>query len=72
MHKIFGHKLHSFWSLAAISLALLTVPLTASCQRMTEEQALQSIRQLTKGGKLPREALMRLVSQTLVEPPHGR
>src|SRR6187399_2497028 len=44
---------------AVISTALLfTVLATSSCSAQTEEQALQSLRQMTKDGKLPAESVV--------------
>ncbi|HLM02383.1 MAG TPA: transglycosylase SLT domain-containing protein [Pyrinomonadaceae bacterium] len=65
IHKLFHPTAnsHSFFSFVVVSLVFLIVPLgNASCQspvtRMTEEQALQAIRQLTKDGKLPPESIV--------------
>jgi soluble lytic murein transglycosylase len=62
IHKVFQHNSHSFLSFVLVSLVFLVVPFNASCQppvsRMTEEQALQAIRQLTKDGKLPPESVV--------------
>lgn len=55
---MFSSKSYSFLYFFFAFLALVFVPLSASCQRMTEEQALQAIRQLTKDGKLPSEAVV--------------
>lgn len=49
---------HSFFSLILVALVFLVIPFNASCQRMTEEQAQQAIRQLTKDGKLPPESVI--------------
>jgi Soluble lytic murein transglycosylase and related regulatory proteins (some contain LysM/invasin domains) len=56
--RFLRQKSRAALSFAAISMALFMVPLSASCQRMTEEQALQAIRQMTKGGKLPSESVI--------------
>ncbi len=56
-------NLQSFFSFVLVSLVFLIVPLgSVSCQspvsRMSDEQALQAIRQLTKDGKLPPESIV--------------
>jgi soluble lytic murein transglycosylase len=58
IHKVFQLISHSFFSFILVSLVFLVVPFSVSCQRMTEEQALQAIRQLTKDGKLPPESVI--------------
>ncbi len=64
IHKVFQPlNSHSFFSFVLISLVFLIVPFSVSCQtplvsRMTEEQALQAIRQLTKDGRLPPESVV--------------
>ncbi|HEX9959703.1 MAG TPA: tetratricopeptide repeat protein, partial [Pyrinomonadaceae bacterium] len=62
IYKVFQPNSHSFFSLILVSLMFLVVPFNASCQspvsRMSEEQALQAIRQLTKDGKLPAESVI--------------
>ncbi|HEX8734547.1 MAG TPA: transglycosylase SLT domain-containing protein [Pyrinomonadaceae bacterium] len=58
IRKVFQLNSHSFFSFVLISLVFLSVPFAVSCQRMTEEQALQAIRQLTKDGKLPSESVV--------------
>ncbi|MDQ3801712.1 MAG: transglycosylase SLT domain-containing protein [Acidobacteriota bacterium] len=64
IHKVFQPlNSQTFFSFVLISLVFLIVPFNVSCQtplvsRMTEEQALQAIRQLTKGGKLPPESVV--------------
>jgi soluble lytic murein transglycosylase len=53
-------NLHSFFTIFIFACGLLLIPLTASCsavvREMTETDALEIIRQLTKDGKLPPES----------------
>lgn len=60
----------SYLSFIFIFLAFLVVPLETSCASIvtkipvqTEEQALQSLRQMTKDGKLPPEDYVRLIEE---------
>jgi soluble lytic murein transglycosylase len=53
---MFSRYLCSFLNFIFIAVVCAVVPLTVSCQRMSEEQAQQAIRQLTKNGKLPPES----------------
>src|SRR5690349_15323559 len=60
----------SYLSFLVIFFTFLIVPLETSCASVvtkipvqTEEQALQSLRQMTKDGKLPPEDYLRLIEE---------
>jgi len=60
--KSYRFNLHSFLSFSIFALALLTVPLTTSCSAlvtpMSDDDALKTLRELTKDGKLPSEGIV--------------
>ena len=60
--KFYRFDFHSFIIFTVSAFALLTVPLTTSCsaviRKMTDEDALKTLRDLTKDDKLPPESVV--------------
>jgi soluble lytic murein transglycosylase len=60
--KFYRFNFHSFIIFTISAFALLTVPLTTSCSalvsKMTDEDALKALRELTKDDKLPPESVV--------------
>jgi soluble lytic murein transglycosylase len=60
--KFYRFNFHSFIIFTVSAFALLTVPLTTSCSalvsKMTDEDALKTLRELTKDDKLPPESVV--------------
>ncbi|HVE59915.1 MAG TPA: tetratricopeptide repeat protein, partial [Pyrinomonadaceae bacterium] len=60
--KSYRFNFRTFLSFAIFALALLTVPLTMSCSAfvtpMSDDDALKTLRELTKDGKLPSEGIV--------------
>ncbi len=60
--KFYRFDFYSFLVFTGFAFALLTVPLTTSCsalvRKMTDDDALKTLRDLTKDGKLPPEGVV--------------
>ena len=60
--KFYRFNFNSFLSFSIFALALLTVPLSTSCSAlvttMSDDDALKTLRELTKDGKLPSEGIV--------------
>jgi soluble lytic murein transglycosylase len=60
--KFYRFNFYSFLSFSIFALALLTVPLSTSCSAlvttMSDDDALKTLRELTKDGKLPSEGIV--------------
>jgi soluble lytic murein transglycosylase len=60
--KSYRFNFHTFLSFSIFALALLTVPLSTSCSAfvtpMSDDDALKTLRELTKDGKLPSEGIV--------------